>query len=227
MSEVKEYAIIAKFRLDKKYDVEVLNWLTSIEYGSRHSDILKRCQPGTGQWLLDSTEYQSWVATKKETLFCPGIPGAGKTVLTSLVVNNLETRFDNDPTVGIAYIYCNFRRQGEQNIEHLICSLVKQLAQTRPSLPNDLKDLHDRHAAKLTRPPLEEACRILRSVESMYRRLFIIIDALDECQTSEGCRKRFLSEIYSLQATAQINIFATSRFIPEITDNFTSLRLEI
>ena len=62
-------------------------------------------------------------------LFCPGIPGAGKTILTSIVVDDLTTRFSNDPSVGIAYVYCNFRRRDEQKAEELFASLLKQLMQ--------------------------------------------------------------------------------------------------
>jgi hypothetical protein len=52
----------------------------------------------------------------------------------------------------------------------------------------------------------------------MYSRVFIVVDALDECQV--GCRSRFLSEIFNLQVKCGANIFATSRFIPEITEKF-------
>ena len=34
-------------------------------------------------------------------------------------------------------------------------------------------------------------------------RVFIVIDALDECQASDGCQARFLSEIFNLQVKAQ------------------------
>ncbi|PMD66306.1 uncharacterized protein K444DRAFT_702104 [Hyaloscypha bicolor E] len=62
----------------------------------------------------------------------------------------------------------------------------------------------------------------------MYSRVFIIIDALDECQVSEGSRTRFLSDIFNLQAKYGANIFATSRSIPEIIDKFKgSTLLEI
>jgi hypothetical protein len=40
----------------------VLNWLTPINYGPQHSDFLRRRQPGTGQWLLDSDEFKNWCA---------------------------------------------------------------------------------------------------------------------------------------------------------------------
>lgn len=62
----------------------------------------------------------------------------------------------------------------------------------------------------------------------MYSRVFFVIDALDECQISHDCRKRFLPELFSLQAKCGVNIFATSRFIPEITENFKGcISLEI
>jgi hypothetical protein len=198
----------------------VLDWLTSIDYAPQQNGFIARRQEGTGQWLLDSTEYQSWREINKQTLFCPGIPGAGKTILTSIVVEELSTRFSNDPTICIAYIYCNFRRQDEQKISDLLASLLKQLAESQPSLPSTMKELYNRHKTKRTRPSLEEISRSLQAVTTLYSRVFLIVDALDECQVSNNCRKRFLLEIFSLQANHGVNLFATSRFIPEITTKF-------
>jgi Cdc6-like AAA superfamily ATPase len=161
-------------------------------------------------------------------LFCPGIPGAGKTILTSIIVDDLNKRFQNDASIGIAYLYCNFRRQGEQRAEDLLASLLKQLSQERPCLPDSVKALYDHHKDKRTRPSFQEILRVLQSVAAIYSRVFIIIDALDECQVSEGCRSRFLSEIFTLQQKCEVNIFATSRFILEVTEKFkghTSLEI--
>ena len=56
----------------------------------------------------------------------------------------------------------------------------------------------------------------------------LVVDALDECQVSNGCRVRFLSEIFNLQDKCQASLFATSRFIPEIIKKFEeSIVLEI
>ncbi|PMD29296.1 hypothetical protein L207DRAFT_642458 [Hyaloscypha variabilis F] len=41
----------------------ILDWLTPIDYAPQQSDFIGRRQAGTGQWLLDSTEYQSWLET--------------------------------------------------------------------------------------------------------------------------------------------------------------------
>jgi hypothetical protein len=198
----------------------ILNWLTGIDYAPQQNDYIRRRQPGTGQWLLDSAEFQTWLYTSQQTLFCPGIPGAGKTILTSIVVDDLCNRFRNDITIGIAYIYCNFRRQDEQKVEDLLASLLKELAQYQLSLSGIVKDLYDRHKDKRTRPSFDDLSRALQSVASLYSRVFIVVDALDECQISDGCRSRLLSEVFNLQTKAGANVFATSRFIPEITEKF-------
>ncbi|KAH7231317.1 nucleoside phosphorylase domain-containing protein [Fusarium redolens] len=207
---------------------EILNWLTPVDYGLQQSDYLGRQQPGTGQWLLASTEFQGWLATSKQTLFCPGIPGAGKTILTSIVVDYLDSRFRHDSKTGMAYIYCNFRRQNEQSIDHLLASVLKQLTPCQPSILDSVKSLYDQHKAKRTRPFLDEIVGFLQSVVAMHSRVFIIVDALDECQASNSCRARFLSELFDLQKRHGANILATSRFIPEIIDRFgASVSLEI
>jgi hypothetical protein len=54
----------------------------------------------------------------------------------------------------------------------------------------------------------------------MYSRLFIIVDALDECQVFDGCQAKLLSEIFSLQNECGANIFATSRYVPEVMRKF-------
>ncbi|KAH8585484.1 hypothetical protein B0O99DRAFT_603266 [Bisporella sp. PMI_857] len=187
-----------------------------------------RRQEGTGQWLLDSAEFHAWAEIEKQTLFCPGIPGAGKTILTSIVVNDLISRFHKNSTTGIAYIYCNFNRQEKQKVGDLLASLLKQLAESQLSLPGSVKDLYTHHEAKRTRPSLDEISRVLESVAAIYSRVFFIVDALDECQASDGCRARFLLELFNLQTRYGANIFTTSRFIPEIVDQFKgTVSLEI
>lgn len=206
----------------------ILTWLTPTDYTTQQHDFVSRRQAGTGQWLLDSVEFRAWLETDKQILFCPGIPGAGKTILTSIVVEKLTAKFSSDPTIGIAYIYCNFRRQDEQKINNLLGSLLKQLAETQPFLPSTVKELYNRHKRERTRPSLKEISRSLQAVTTLYSRVFLIVDALDECQLFDGCRQTLLPEIFSLQANQGVNLFATSRSIPEITTKFQgNLLLEI
>jgi len=219
---------MVRSKLDRTEDLDILNWLTEIDYGSQQSDFFGRRQAGTGQWLLDSVEYQAWLETNRQTLFCPGMPGAGKTILTSIVVDDLWNRFRHDATVGVAYVYCNFRRQQEQKLEDLLASVLKQLTQEQPSIPSCVEELHCHHKSKRTRPSIDELLRALHSVATIYSKVFLIIDALDECQDHNGCRTKFLSAIFSLQGKTGANLLATSRLLPEIAEKFKGgISLEI
>ncbi|CVK84594.1 related to ankyrin [Fusarium proliferatum] len=208
-----------KRKMDRKEDVEILEWLTPVNYGPQQSDNFSQRQEGTGEWLLNSKEFQDWINTGK-TLFCPGVPGAGKTILTSIVINELMTRFGDDDTVGIAFIYGNYRQRDEQKLNHLLESLLKQLVQGQYSMPASLKVLYDKHNVGKTRPSSEEISTTLQSVVALFTRVYIIVDALGELNAIDGCRNRFLQEIFKVQAQGCAKFFATSRFIPEITEKF-------
>jgi Cdc6-like AAA superfamily ATPase len=206
----------------------IIEWLTTIEYATQQSDFTARRQEGTGQWLLDSNEFQGWLNQTNQTLFCPGIPGAGKTMITSIVVDHLCIKFRNDTTVAIAYLYCNFQRQQEQKPTDLLASILKQLIQRQPSVPEKVMSLYKHHYDERTRPSFDEISKVLHSIVYNYSKTFIIIDALDECQVSDGGRRMLLSEIFNLQAKTGASFFATSRFIPEIAKEFEgNISLEI
>jgi Cdc6-like AAA superfamily ATPase len=159
----------------------VLDWLTPIDYSSQQADYTKMRHPGTGQWLLDLVEFKEWLLADGQTLLYTGIPGAGKTILTSIVIEYMQTQLHRDQKVGIAYIYCNFQSQDAQKAVDLLASLLKQLSQGMASLPEYVTDLYNKHKDKRTRPSLNEILRTLQDVSTLYSKVFIIVDALDEC----------------------------------------------
>ncbi|KAH7110219.1 hypothetical protein B0J13DRAFT_662220 [Dactylonectria estremocensis] len=172
----------------------ILDWLSQVDYAKQRVYHIKRHQVGTGQWFLNSTQFNEWLQTKQMTLFSPGIPGAGKTTLASI--------------------------HEEQNADALLANILKQLAQNRPSLPESVESLYKAHKSKGTRPLLDELSSTLQSVCNIYSRVLIVVDPLDEFQTSNGQRALFLSEIKKLQAVSGVNIFVTSRDLPDIRRNF-------
>ncbi|KAJ4253429.1 hypothetical protein NW762_010587 [Fusarium torreyae] len=199
---------------DKTEDTLILDWLTTIDHGPRQSDHFRERQPGTGSWIFETEEYKSWLATSGQTLFCPGIPGAGKTVLTSLIVNDLISNFRGDSSTGIAYIYCSSKQQHEQTSDRLLTSLLKQLASNQPALPTRIKNLYTEHFRARTRPDLNRIVEELQLMVATLSKVFILIDGLDECQASE--RNHLLLQLSRLQIQHQINLLATSRPIPTI-----------
>lgn len=145
-----------------------------------------------------------------------------------MVVNDLFERFNKDPTVGIAYLYCNFRRHNDQKLHDLLLSLLKQLAYGQSCLPQDAKTIFDAYKGKTQRPSLDDIKKLLRCMTDSYLRVFILVDALDECQGSDECRANFLTYMFFLRDKSKVNIFATSRLIPEIMEKFEACkRMEI
>ncbi|KAJ5368785.1 uncharacterized protein N7496_008545 [Penicillium cataractarum] len=207
-------------KLDRMEDREILNWITTINFAPQQRDFYQRRQSGTGQWFLDSTEFQEWRKESGKTMFCTGAPGAGKTILTSIAIDSLLQSAGNAGDIGVAYIYCNFRRRDEQCVESLLSSLLRQLAEMRSSLPTEVRMLYSKHSTKRTVPSIEEILATLAAVVMDYSRVFIFIDALDEGPNSEGGLKTLLSETFKLQVKYGANIFATSRDSTEIEKHF-------
>ncbi|KAH0592783.1 hypothetical protein MHUMG1_09428 [Metarhizium humberi] len=212
--------------LDRQEHFQVLEWITPLSFGPQQNDNLQKRLAGTGKWLLDSDKFRRWINGSNQTLFCPGIPGAGKTTLSAMVIDHLEKSFQGDTTIGLAYIYFNFR--SDHKAGDLVKSLLKQLSQPFSALPDAVKGLYKRHKDKVPGPDYPEILETLQLVATMYSKLFLVVDALDECPTSDCCRDTFISEILALQAATGANIFATSRHVPEITEKFMgALSLEI
>lgn len=206
-------------RLEEKNTI--LKWLTPVDYALLQNDIFRKRQEGTGQWFLRSREFTEWLERKGQTLFSPGIPGAGKTIMTSIVIDHLKSLYYDEKDIGIAYIYCNFREQDIQNPIDIFLSLLKQLLQDMPHLPGSVTDFYKRHAERRERPTSSDILSLLTSTAKELSRVFIIIDALDECKgQDENSWEEILEGIFILQDNASANVFATSRYIREIAREF-------
>ncbi|KIW89863.1 uncharacterized protein Z519_09292 [Cladophialophora bantiana CBS 173.52] len=165
-----------------------LQSLSPTEFVSQQNDFMMKHQPGTGQWFLNSQEYRNWLGALTQTLFCQGIPGVGKTIITSIVIDDLQKRYNRDTTIGIAYVYCNFRQQENQNAATFLSSLLRQLVQNRSSTPAEIQDLYHQHQARGTRLSPDEILRVLHSLVASFSRTLILVDGLDEL--SPICRRK-------------------------------------
>ncbi|KAK4063062.1 hypothetical protein Trihar35433_8857 [Trichoderma harzianum] len=159
---------------------EALVWLSSIDFASMHHDYIKKCEPGTGQDLLNSEELQQWINIPRTTLFCPGIPGAGKTFQTAILIDYLSREFRHDDTIGLAFFYYRFDRQDAQKPEQLIANLIKQLGQNHKPSREKIQRFYEGHKEEGKRPLIKELTSLLRDITSLLSRAYVIIDALDE-----------------------------------------------
>lgn len=195
----------------------IIELLAATDYSAQQRDHLEKRQERTCEWLLKSDEFQSWLARAGQTLFCPGIPGAGKTIAASIVVDHLCRKYQNNDTVGIAFVFYSYQ-QPQNTHADLYSSLLGQLI--RHAGVDSIKQLYNYHIKRGTHPSSEEIFNALNHAISEYSRVFIIIDALDECGVSDNASLRIIAGLFKLQGGTAANLFVTSRHMSMVTEKF-------
>ncbi|KAJ7270955.1 ankyrin repeat-containing domain protein [Mycena rebaudengoi] len=157
---------------------KIIDWLSPPNFFARHAETFATRQKGTGLWFLDEKQFQDWLSAPGGTLWCHGIPGAGKTVLTSIVVDYLRNELQGNDT-GVAVAYLNHKESDAQSPSNVLAGLWWQLVAERPTSPM-VQQLYEKHQNQRTRPSLDEVREIFRSTVAAYSMVFVIVDALDE-----------------------------------------------
>lgn len=198
---------------------DALDWLSDTDFGAYQLDERDKKAPGTCEWFLTSREYRSWIQEEGQVLFCPGIAGAGKTVLVSAIIEDLHSRFQNDPSTAIVHIYCRYDRADRQTFDKLRASLLRQLCEKLSPLPRVIMELHHEYKPRRMMAPPERIISGLESVAGLFSKIFVVIDALDEWQQVDchSLPKRLLF----LQRNLPFNLLATSRPLPLIESHFS------
>ncbi|KAF8207721.1 ankyrin repeat-containing domain protein [Mycena galopus ATCC 62051] len=157
---------------------EIIDWLCPINFFLRHADISRVRQEGTGLWLLSHPGFQEWKSGWRRTLWCRGIPGSGKTVLASMVVDHLRAEYEKQ-SIGVASIYLDHKEAENQSPAKLLFGLWRQLV-----IGKDVGSLAERvyrqHRERGTTPTLNEVSEVLRFGIEKYSKVFLIVDAIDE-----------------------------------------------
>ncbi|THW96521.1 hypothetical protein D6D15_00923 [Aureobasidium pullulans] len=199
----------------KEMDAErqaILNWIcpSEIDYTDQQYDLTRKRQPGIGQWFLDSQDFQNWLHGSDTILMGIGMPGVGKSMITSLVVSHVLEKYKDDSGIGLAYIYCQFARHQEQTPEYLMSSILRQLVGRQSIIPDIVKSLY-RSARGNRCPRPDEMSDLLEAVISSLTRSIIVVDALDELTSHNRVRDKFVSKLLAICRKFEVKIFMTSR----------------
>ena len=192
----------------RKKDTEIqkiLDWLCPLDFRSHYSNAQQTLVEGTGSWFLRHPVFQKWSLSDRAMLFGVGIPGAGKTLISTIVINELK-RTTKETNGVILYAFCNFQDRMQHTTTGFLGGLLRQIATNSPKL-RDLSDKLQQERSQLS----ESDIRQLIQDEIMdSRQVYIIVDALDEFGTHDGDKRALLNEICWLRRYA--NVFVTSRF---------------
>lgn len=141
--------------------------------------------PGTGRWFLQGQEFHDWLDTPNSGLWVYGIPGAGKTILTSIVLQELQNNLRDGSA--LAFFFCDYKAPTSQDPWQILGSLVRQLAIHREStflIFHEFCKLRVRYGKWTKYPTIEELRELLVSMLATFDTTTIVVDGLDECGTN-------------------------------------------
>ena len=204
---------------------DLIQWLAPITYDCYHfeqdlEDARSVRHPGTCKWIEPNPLYQSWKSSKlgsdSSVLWIHAIPGAGKTVLASYLVDQARIAEDFTPNGhSILYFFCKNADADKNSPIAIARALVYQLLQSpklakRQELIQDLK-LHKaaggQSRAVSFRPLWNILCKYCRNLPDAT----IILDALDECSDTNF----LIPGLLKLADQGSTRVVITSRREPE------------
>ncbi|KAJ7577169.1 hypothetical protein C8J56DRAFT_1171043 [Mycena floridula] len=191
---------------------QFLAWISCLDFHSTHMETASKRTPGTGTWFIQDSHFLDWLSGKLRFLWCPGNPGVGKTVLTSLIIDHL--RLTKSSNVAVISIYCDYNQQSDQT----------------PTQLDHLLSLHKTCMSQKRHPTIPELMDALRREIQSYSSVYIVVDALDEC--SNRTQDFLISTkpdggLHSLSDTVQILITSRNIFsIAQALDGQTCLVIE-
>lgn len=201
----------------------MLEWLGSSHPSVRHNDVCKKRAKDTGLWLLNGSAFEAWRDARTSSFWLHGIPGCGKSVLSSVVIEHIKSRNDLEHAA-LAYFYFDFSNEATCKSEVMLRSLVSQLSSWKGKPPEALASCAKRHFHStyrrrwsdldayrdgIAQPPIKDLVEILRGIAEEYADTYLVVDALDECLDQEALLG-ILDNILAFQADG-LRIFLASR----------------
>ena len=133
------------------------------------------------------------------------------------MIDHLYTEYMNEDTA-VIYAYCYYRERSQQSLISFLGCLLKQLLSLRNPISAEFKALHEAYQRHHRSGILNEISSLFRAELRRYRKVFIIVDALDEYSDNQEDCKLMLAELEQLRGYS--NIMLTSRFVTPYINAF-------
>jgi len=193
---------------------ELDRWLSAPDLSTNYIKALKQRHDGTGNWLLDGKDLSDWMESQHSFLWLYGIPGCGKTILSTSVIERLQQLSQSSDSHSIViYFYFDFNDTAKQTVDSMVRSLIAQSSyQSKDN--GHLNRLFERCGNGKTQPNTDALLATLQGMLQACGQVRVMLDALDECTT----RKELLQWLEGLVAprAGSIQLIATSRREQEI-----------
>ncbi|OSS51913.1 hypothetical protein B5807_03446 [Epicoccum nigrum] len=194
---------------EEKLRKDVLKWLSAPDPSTNYHKAQKMRQADTGLWLLQHARYLAWKTRAASRLWLYGIPGSGKTILSSTVVENLLQHCNDNAGMAIVYFYFDFNDARKQDPELMLRSLLSQLLQASSKLPKNINTLYSACEDGQQQPALHSLLQATPQVIQHFTHVYVVLDALDECT-----KRQELMDLLEMVAEWQhknVHLLMTSR----------------
>lgn len=213
--------------LDSQYSddfLKIVKWLSPPDPWINHASARKAHDSQTGSWLVQSATFRKWKLGDIQNVWLHGKAGYGKTILCYTAIEDMRSRCQSDPNVGLAIFYFSFSDDRKQTLVDLLRSLVAQLGQKEPAL-SMLRQMSESMPDRS--PSSEDFEKVLMASIQSYDQVFLFMDALDECPDHHKDREDVLEFFESLAHNApNIRVFSTSRHVDAISESMKTIRAE-
>ena len=117
-------------------------WLSARDPSKNYNKALNERHKGTGKWFLENNAFIEWKREPKSFLWLYGIPGCGKSIVSSTIVEDVICHCELDNELAVLYFYFDFNDVEKQRDENLLRSLVSQLCIRSSAVPEVLESLY-------------------------------------------------------------------------------------
>jgi ankyrin repeat domain-containing protein 50 len=205
-------------------DKDVLAWLKSVDTSSNHHLACKKHEPTTGNWFLASKRFDEWTKATNASLWLQGKPGAGKTILCSTIICDVEQKCKSPSPDQYAYFYFDFNER--RTVVDMLRAIIAQLCTRKKEVPIELHQLYQQCSYRSRLPTRTDLVEILlfSSLLTNSHRTFVVLDALDECEVGTY-RDDLLETIEEMitESSKYLNVLVTSRKERDIMDKLGPL----
>ncbi|KAI1733395.1 hypothetical protein F4680DRAFT_46657 [Xylaria scruposa] len=212
-------------QINRNDQMETLNWISSVQYGKHHNRVKDDRTPKTCKWLLKHKRFHEWSrASSSMILWLQGSPGAGKTFLTSKVIDHIQASVERSPNQeGFAFFYCNRNEEARRKPLSVLQSYIRQLSTTikKPGyIRKQLQDFCRETRLKGSDFGFSDCKKQLLESVNLYSQTTLVLDALDECEPHSR-RQIFETVEYLLSESRNpLKVFISSRPDRDIRNRF-------
>jgi hypothetical protein len=160
---------------------KICTWLSAPDPSTNYHKAHKQRQAETGLWLLQNARFAEWKEGAASRLWLYGIPGCGKTILSSTIIEHLLQHCQDDAGTVTAYFYFDFNDAQKQDPELMLRSLLCQLLQRSATVPKGVDALFSSCDNGQRQPSLHALLEVTPQMMQQFTHVYIVLDALDEC----------------------------------------------